>query len=161
MKSGVRLASVGYKDKKLNDVRWPSEIGPEGYVNDPTLPNEMQVFTDYWFIEIPLAVRYEFSSPKLSPFIELGISPSYYLTTRTKTETELYTNVDSNRGFNSDFSNVHMVGVASVGVNYNINSKFQFFGQATFRRHFTRLVEAPVSEHLYNYGTEFGVRMRI
>ena len=162
IKTGVRLANVGYKHQKVEGIRWPSEITPEGFMDDPTLPNIMQAFTNYSFIEVPLALRYEFNSTKFSPFVEMGVSPSYYLTTRIKTVTEIDSKVETYRGFNaSEFSNIHMVGVASVGTNYNLISTFQLFGQVAYRYHFTRLVEAPITEHLYNYGVELGVRMGI
>ena len=161
LKTGIRLASVGYADEKRTDLRWPSEIGPNGYVFDPTLPHEMQLIYDYWFLEIPLIGRYEFSNKKFSPFVEAGISPSYYLTTKTKTITDLDTNTTSQRGGNGSYSNLHLVGVIAVGANYSINEKFQLFGQGTYRRHFTKLVDAPIRGYLYNYGFEFGVRRKI
>ena len=158
LKTGIRLASVGYKGEKLTDLRWPSEIGSSGYMLDPSLPHEMQLVYDFWFIEIPLAGRIEFSDKKLSPFIEVGVSPSYYLSSRTKSITDLETTTTSQRGGNSPYSNLHLVGVISLGTNYSINDKMQIFGQATYRRHMTRLVDAPIQEYLFNYGMELGVR---
>ena len=161
LKTGIRLASVGYKDAKKIDLRWPSEIGPNGYMFDPSLPHSLQLSRDYWFIEIPVAARFEFSNKKFSPFIELGVSPSVYLTTRTKTVTDIGTDVTYQKGGTADYNNMHLVGFTSFGVNYSLNEKFQLFGQGIYRYHFTKLVDAPISEHLYNYGLEVGVRRRL
>jgi len=163
IKSGVRLASVGYKGEKLEDLRWPSEITNEGYMPDPSLPSELQQFYDFWFLEIPIIARYEFNAKQFAPFLEIGISPSIYLTSRTKSVTNLSTDVTYRRGDNvNDYSNIHLVGTAAVGANYNLSARYQVFGQATFRRHFTSLVNnTSIDEFLYNGGIEFGVRLRI
>ena len=125
------------------------------------LPHSLQLSRDYWFIEIPVAARFEFSNKKFSPFIELGVSPSVYLTTRTKTVTDIGTDVTYQKGGTADYNNMHLVGFTSFGVNYSLNDKFQLFGQGIYRYHFTKLVDAPISEHLYNYGLEVGVRRRL
>jgi len=161
LKSGIRLASVGYKGEKQTDLRWPSEISQEGYMYDPSLFHELQLVYNYWFIEVPLVARYEFSSKKFSPFLEAGVSPSYYLTTRTTTITDLGTSTTSMRGGNSPFTNLHLVGVLSLGANYDITDQMQLFGQVIYRRHFSKLVVAPIQEYLYNYGLEFGIRLGI
>lgn len=161
LKTGLRLASVGYKGEKQTDLRWPSEIGPWGYQYDPSLPHEMQLIYDYWFLEIPLAGRYVFLDKKFSPFIEVGISPSYYLTTKTKTITDIGNSTSFSRGGNSPFTNLHLVGVLSLGSNFTVNEKMQLFGQATYRRHLSKLVNASIKEYLYNIGMELGLRWKI
>lgn len=161
LKTGIRLASVGYEDEKKTDLRWPSEIGPNGYVFDPSLPHEIQLTHNYWFLEIPLALRFEFTNKKFSPFIESGISPSVYLTTRTTSVTDIGTDVTYQKNGTSDFTSMHLVGMVSIGTNFTVNEKFQLFGQATYRYHLTKLADAPIEEHLYNYGIEIGVRRSI
>jgi len=161
LKSGIRLASVGYKGGVKDDLRWPSEIGPNGYMPDPSLPKQIQQIYDYRFLEIPIIGRYEFSNKRFTPFIELGISPSYYLTTRITSITDLGTSTISKRGGVSTNKNLHFVSVASIGGNYLINNSIQVFGQLAYRYHLTNLYDAPVTKHLYNYGLEIGVRKRI
>jgi len=161
LKTGIRLASVGYKFEKMTDLRWPSEIGPNGYMFDPSLPHELELIQDYWFIEIPVAARFELSKKKFAPFIEMGVSPSIYMTTRTKTITDIDSKTTTQRGGTGDYNNMHLVGFTSFGVNYSLNDKFQLFGQGIYRYHFTKLVDAPIAENLYNYGLEIGVRRRL
>ena len=161
LKTGIRLASVGYKDEKKTDLRWPSEIGPNGYMFDPSLPHELQLIRDYWFLEIPVAARFEITKKKFSPFLEFGVSPTVYISTRTKQITDIDTKVTYQRGGTSDYNNVHLVGFASLGVNYSLNDKFQLFGQGIYRYHLTKLIDAPIEENLYNYGVEVGVRRRL
>lgn len=162
LRTGLRFASVGYKGEKNTDLRWPNQHdGNGGLVVDPTLPRELQLIYDYWFTEIPIVARYEISKEKLSPFVEIGLSPSIYMTTRTISRTDIGNNSDFNNGHAHKFNRVHFVGFISLGLNYTISDKLQFFGQPAFRYHFTRLVDAPINEHLVNYGVEFGIRCKI
>lgn len=162
LRTGLRLASVGYKGEKNNDLRWPSEHdGNGGWVADPTLPHELQLVYDYWFVEMPIVGRFEKDQMKISPFIELGILPSYYMTTRTTQKTDIGTDSDFQSGDVHNFNRVHFVGFVSFGMNYSLNDNLQFYGQPAFRYHFTKLADAPISEHLLNYGVEFGIRSKI
>jgi hypothetical protein len=163
LKTGIRLASVGHKDKKQTGLRYASEfVAPGVWVPDPSLPHEVQFISDYWFIEIPLAGRFEFSDKKIAPFLELSVAPSVYITTRNKTITDLWTSVDFyDQADSYDFNRFHLVGIFSVGVNFTVSEKIQLFGQPTFRYHLTQLADAPIEEHLFNYGIEIGLRRKI
>lgn len=162
LKSGIRLASVGYKGEKKTGLIFPSEIDPtSGVQNDPNLPNEIQFFYDYWFIEIPIIGRYEFNNKKFSPFIEAGISPNIYITSKTKSITDINSSTNFSDQTNSSFNRLNFSANISFGVNYHLSPKWIMFGQPIFRYHFTKLVDAPIKEYLYNFGIEFGARMKI
>jgi len=163
LKTGIRLASVGHKDKKQTGLRYAHEfVAPGVWVPDPSLPHEVQFIRDYWFIEIPLVGRFEFSDRKIAPFLELGVAPSVYITTRGQTVTDLGTSVDFYDQVDAyDFNRFHLVGIFSVGVNFTVSEKIQLFGQPTFRYHLTQLLDVPIEEHLFNYGIEIGVRRKL
>lgn len=162
LKTGIRLASVGYEGEKKTGLRYASEfVTPELWVPDPSLPHEVQFIYDYWFAEIPIIGRFEFADRKVAPFLEFGIAPSVYVTTRTKTVTDLGTDVSFDDGVDAfNFNRFHLVGIFSVGVNFTVSEKMQLFGQPTFRYHLTQLADAAIEEHLFNYGLEIGVRRK-
>jgi len=162
LKTGIRLASVGYKGEKKTGLRYASEfVTPDLWVPDPSLPHEVQFIYDYWFVEIPLVGRYELTNKKIAPFLELGIAPSAYVTTRTKTVTDLGTDVNFQDGVEAfNFNRFHLVGIFSVGVNFSVSEKVQLFGQPTLRYHLTQLADAAIEEHLFNYGIEIGARRK-
>lgn len=162
LKTGLRFASIGYKGEKITGIRWGSEHdGMGGWILDPSLPHEFQLVYDYWFTEIPMAGRFEINRKKLSPFFELGISPSIYLTSRKKTVTDIGKESEVPNGDVQDFNRLHVVGFISFGLNYSLNDTFQLFGQPVFRYHLTQLADAPISEYLLNYGIEIGIRRKI
>ena len=163
LKSGLRLASVGYKGGKITGLVWGSEIDPAmggTGMPDPSLPHEVQFVYNYWFIEVPIIGRYEFEGNKIRPFIEAGISPSIYISSRTTQITDIGRESSFGRQKASSFTNLHWVANISFGINYTLNEKMQFFGQPVYRYHLTKLVDAPIKEYLYNFGLEIGLRKR-
>ncbi len=162
LRTGLQFASVGYKEKKRTGIIWGSEFNDMGeWEPDPSLPHEMQLKINYWFIGVPIAGRYEFSHKKFAPYFELGASPSIYLRTRIKAISDIGTEKETYDGIESDFNRFHVVGFASFGVNYSVNEQYQLFGQPTFRYHLTKLVDAPINEYLYDFGLEIGIRRKI
>ena len=160
LKTGLRLASVGYV-YKTGDIQWGSEHnGNGGYEPDPDLES-IRFSYDYWFMELPIAIRFEKNNNKLSPFLEVGISPSIYLASLltkkldTPKETVLKRENDS-----APINNFQLVSTFAFGANYNYTEKLQLFAQPTFRFHLTQLFRTPIKTHLYSAGLEMGVRWR-
>ncbi len=163
LKTGLRLAFIGYKGENKTGLKWGSEHdGMGGWTPDPTLPHEIQGNYNHWFIEVPIVGRYEFENEKFTPFIEVGLSPYYYLTTKRHIITDIYESTSFERNDFKDFKKIHLVASISCGVNYNLNETTQLFGQPIFRYHLTRLVGgSTLGEYLFNAGVEVGVRKRI
>lgn len=159
LKTGARFARVGYKTGKLTNLRWGSENENGVWVPDPTLPRESQSFNDYLFVDIPLAIRYEFGKKKLRPFAELGVSPYIFVTRISKKVTDLETSTKILRNIGG-FRNFHLTGQLSFGLDYTLNEKWIFFGQPIFRYHFTGLTQGS-QERLYSIGLEFGARLQL
>jgi hypothetical protein len=161
LKSGFRIARVGYVTQNQTDLRWPSEFDPSTgeWTPDPNLPREFQEMTDYIWLEVPLIGRWEWSDGKWRPYLEAGLSPHFYLLTRNKEQTDISISVGVERDQTDELRLFSLVGSFALGVNYQINERWQLFGQPTLRYHFTPLMDdRPIDEHLYNYGIELGTR---
>lgn len=163
LKLGLRGVHISYESFKRTGLLWGSEVeaGLEmgtGPIFDPTLPHEVQYFYDYWFLEIPLAIRYELNKNRWSPFIETGLSPNLYLKSSFKEETDI-----GGRSFNENerVNKIQLVASVSVGVNFAATESLQLFAQPIFRYHLTKLNDFANNEHLYNIGLEIGVRKRL
>ena len=158
LKTGLRLSTIGYKGEKIN-IKWASEYDNMGqWTPDPNLMHELQIVHDYWFAEIPIIGRFEFTDKKLTPFFELGVSPSIYLTRKVKSIKDIGTDVRFENNTITNFNHLHFVGIISFGANYSINEKLQIFGQPILRYHLTKLGDAPIEEYLFQYGIEIGLR---
>ncbi len=159
LKTGLRLAGVGYTLRKLTNLRWPNEQDGNGmYVPDPNLPHEIRFTEDYWFLELPVMARFELGQKRWTPFVEAGVLPSVYLKTRIGQYTDVGNSATFVREDIPGFNNFQMAGSVSFGMNYNLNQQIQFFGQPVFRYYFTKLTDKPVKEHLYSAGMELGCR---
>ena len=117
------------------------------------------MFFNYKFLEIPLVARWEFNGNKLKPFIEFGISPTFYLNTKVIQETDIDRKKIDTANNAEGIALFHLVGLVSCGVNYVLTENIQLFGQPIFRSHLSPLVHnVRVKEYLYNTGLEIGIR---
>lgn len=159
--SGFRLASIGYKDKKLTDFRWASEYDPNTgtWQPDPTLPHESQLKYDNLFLEVPIGFRYVLGNHKLKPYVTFGLSTNIYLITRTKYVTDIGSQTRS--GNSHFFRRINFSANIGVGFEYAVSENYQIFTQPSFRYYFTKLANAPIKEFLYNFGVEVGLRKKL
>ncbi len=162
LKTGLRFATVGYKSKK-QDLIFGDQVLAQLINPDTVITfSSMQLFYNYLFFEVPLIGRYEFNQKKFSPFVELGVAPSFYLKSRNKQVLDGETKILEEDGDLYNYSKIHLVGVLSFGASYQLSDGTQLFAQPTFRYHLTRLVkDVPIKENLWNIGLELGLRKRL
>lgn len=114
---------------------------------------------DHSFLEIPISIRFETSTERFTPFLEVGVSSAFHLLTK-----RTYTNlqgliVETNLDETSHLNTFHILGTAALGINYSLTDKWSLFSQLSFRHHFTPTHKEGTIEHLHNLGLEFGARM--
>jgi hypothetical protein len=150
VKSGLRLAEVGYLLEKRRVV-------PFG--GDPLSPVISKKVLSYYFLEIPLAIRYNFAREKLSFFVEAGMSPNFLLTTRLRDVFDREVTNDNVNVNTEGVKRLQWVGSLSAGINYDLNESWQLFGQPIVRYHLTSTTEKSfLKQNLYSLGVELGVR---
>lgn len=159
LKSGFRFASVGYKSKTQYDLVYPDEYDPVTGepIFQPALPREVRYTYNYWFLEMPVMARWIFSEKKFVPYAEFGFSGIYYLTTRTR-----YTTEHENLVYRleSPVNSIYQVTAnLGVGINVYLGPMSSMFIQPNFRYHLSSTAQAPLREHLFNFGTEIGYRV--
>ena len=159
LKTGFRIAREGFKartdiSRRLGRKITDDMIFPEGFHKEIYGYN-------FWFLEFPIAARFEINKKKLSPFFELGLAPSYYVFSQTRFSTEFGNKSHYFRENNSDFNAFHLLAFASFGYNYSLNENLQLFGQTVFRYHLTSSRAGPVKERLFTAGLELGVRKNL
>jgi hypothetical protein len=155
LKTGLRFASVGYRSAKKELRFGDQHDGSGGF--DETSTRIQQLTIDYFFLEVPIMIRYEWKQEKWSPFFEGGISSSYYLVTRLTTSID---DDDTTRLDNQSDAAIpiYFVANASLGMNYNISEQWQAFGQSIFRFHLNPISNEVIKEYLYSLGLEMGIR---
>lgn len=159
LKSGFRFASVGYTSKTQYNLVFPDEYDPVTGepILQPSLPREVRYTYNYWFLEMPVMARWIFSEKKFVPYAEFGFSGIYYLTTRTRYTTETENLVYR---LESPVNSVYQVTAnLGVGINVYVSPMSNMFVQPNFRYHLSTTAQAPLREHLFNFGVEIGYRV--
>lgn len=156
-KTGLRYAKVGYHSDAQSirigtlTIATTGNGGTIGAFESVRLGNTI----NYKFIEVPLVLRYEFQATAFSPFLEVGLSPHFYLDTGSSRMIK----IDDFEYVN--FNTLQIVGSLSFGVRYQFSERLQVFGQPIFRYHVTDLSDDPEEEHLYGFGVELGIRANL
>jgi len=162
IRTGIQFSSLAYKSAKKTNLIWSGEFEDVGSViEDPSLPKEIQFFRNFLFIDIPVAGRFEFNTKKLSPFVELGISPSVYITTQTKVETDIDTRIEFVDGTNYIFKRINFNGFVSLGLQYAVSDTYRLFVQALSKYYITPFTNAPINERLFKNNIQFGIRRKL
>ena len=156
LKSGVRYVTLSTKESG-EELRWPSEIGPEGWMQDPSLPRFVENFYQRRYIEIPLLIRLQFGRKKLSGFIELGFSPHIYLNTKVSSTTNQVSLSETINETESGARSLRYAFVLGIGVNYNATDRIQIFGQPVIRNYQSRNRNGSGLKP-GNFGIELGLR---
>lgn len=161
LKTGARLAKVGYKTKKQVVFFDNDQTAEPGDENDLDLSFTRQFSYDFLFLEIPIMFRYEFSQKKWTPFVEGGLSTSYYLSTKETLSINEEEVFSESTNQSDAFIPINLVANFSTGLNYNIAEHWQLFGQVVFRYHLNPIVkDGNMKEHLYNLGWAMGMRRK-
>lgn len=162
LKTGLRYVNSGYIISDRNDIKWQSEFDVNGdCVLNPELPHELKLTKSHHFIEVPIMVRQELGTGRLTPFIELGFSPMIYLITRDRTSTEFETTTSARDNTEIGYRRFYYSINFAFGGQYNVSSTSKFFVQPTFRYQAMKLQDVEILEFPYSIGIEFGLRRRL
>ncbi len=161
LKLGARISSVGYVLKNSSLTWGTQHNGMGGWTTDPNLPQSYKLSEDFLFIEIPVTIRYWLNNSNIRMYLESGLYPAIYLTTRQSVKLDEETNTTYERYDFNTFNNLQFVGLFSVGFEKKLKNNNGMFLQPTFRYHLTKMADAQIKENLFNYGMEMGYRISI
>ncbi len=154
LESGLRLLLTGYTQTK--DYQWPSEFAPDGTYT-ASLPDE-RLAINHLFLEIPLVARYLFSTARVTPYAEAGMSANYYLTTGVKERLEGETKKFRDR--NEEVRPLHIALDLAAGVQWSYSARQAVFAQAIVQYLLNGIEKAAENPGL-GYGFQAGWRLRL
>ena len=157
LKTGLDLSSLG-EHLKISELRHSSEfdIYTGAYTLDPSLPHALDLWHNHYFLEIPLVFRLPIGKSG-AYFIETGLSPNFYLSTRTKYKDDLG---ERNTTFSKDTyfpEKVNFALILSFGRDFKLNQSWSFFLQPFFRYQF-HLEKNYADTSFYGFGLDAGLR---
>ena len=162
LKTGLQVSKFGYKYELKNLVD-NSQIDPAtGILLTTTVLISTELSHNYYYLNVPIALRYEFSESKFYPYVELGAVPSYLLSGNSKV---VSSDGNSNQSPLTIYKQFAVILHFGIGLNYRINEELQAFFQPNIRYEVTKSgsspSSSPIAEHAYSIGTEFGLRMSL
>jgi len=154
MKTGLRYSRIGTVEEEfmLNRLSSSADI----------LPCQCSLLSrDKRYFEIPLIARFEFGKSKFSYFMEMGLSPHFYVNTNLSIR-ENPSNITSDammaREIEYGQKRMLMSYVISLGMNFNFSQNYQIFFQPIFQMNSSEVYEIGNIEGNHVIGIEFGLR---
>jgi len=148
-KTGIQFSNKGYKTKNQDLTYIPP---------NPSSPTKAQINYAYQYIGIPLEAKFSFGRSKVRFVSSIGFITNFLLNVKQTNNYE-YSNGKTEKKSQSSksaFNNVDISPIISVGIDYKLNNKIHLFAEPTFRYGVIKTKDAPVTEHLWNAGLNFG-----
>lgn len=156
LKLGLRVMNAGFRSREFNDQFTQLEQdGIDGWFVEPPLTDIYQKTYNFYYIELPVGLRYEIEYRRWKPYAELGIGPAILIGSGTKE----VTNVRIDRSKLDNLQNIQLFGFLSCGLEFEVNDLKSVFFQPIFRYHTTTIQnDGEYEDHLYSIGVEMGLR---
>jgi Outer membrane protein beta-barrel domain len=156
LSGGIQFSKMGYS-ASMDNLIFASDIDP--FSGLPTSAHSLKIYYDIQLIAIPIELRYNFNDNKFSPYLKIGLAPTYNLFSRSKSTLDMEgEQIRINNYLLNHFTAFLQIG---IGGNLQLNDKWQIFAEQTFRYQLTPLRNTGDKIHLYSIGLELGTRMRI
>jgi hypothetical protein len=154
IEAGVQYAQKGYRSKKENLV-WPQP--------SPAFPTTSKFIYNYFFLDIPLQVKYTTGTGNCRFFCSAGLAFNIFLEGEATGIFE-YANGSKDKSTGPATSNENKISLSpllSAGIDYSFKPRMHFRLAPIFRYGITKMIDAPVSERLWNAGLNFGFYYRL
>lgn len=151
LKSGVRVLNPSYRTIQLFSI--DEEFRAELKAADLT---RKRLYTQkYYFLEVPLHIRYVYTFRNCRSFVETGITTQYYLGTILSTNRAGNEEVHKLR---EDIFPLYFSGVLAIGAEYELKNGIPVFIQLITRYQINSIQKGMASERLISLGIEAGTR---
>lgn len=157
---GLRVMNAGFTSGQINDFETQAlQNGDDGWIIEPPLTDQFEKFYKFFYIELPVALRYNFDFVKsVEPYVEFGMGPAFLIGSQTKE----VTNINIVRSKLDDLKVIQYVGFISPGLNFKVRELNSWFVQAIFRCHATPIQNGgEYEDYLYSLGVEVGFRKHL
>ena len=155
LRTGLRLTVLGYRTK-VSGLRWGEQHDGSGGF-DPTLDPSDPLATDGFTRRTDRT----FGSRTWGPYLEAGLLPGAYLTTRTRVDDGTQVDVYYFDEAQDAVRRFQLSAALSLGVARPLSERYDVFVQVNGRYQITALAKGPIKERLYAVGLELGVRRGI
>jgi len=149
LETGLNYSNKGYRTKKIVAITSQPEF------------SHFKISYAHHYIEVPLVLSYIVGKNKLKLISSIGVSMNVLVSSKRKSI--LYYENSSNEIAYSNMNNefvtykkFNLTPTISIGAEYQINAKTSIKVQPTFNYSILKIIDAPISAHLWSSGIQFG-----
>jgi len=159
---GIQYSKKGFQNN-ISGLTFGDMIDPRYgfiYVDPLTEPFIPEKFVDnFYYLEMPIRAIYVMGKKKMRFLASLGLMPGMLV---RSTHDMVGKNLEGNsitRSFNQtdDFKKFLLSPIVSLGLDYKISDKINLSAEPTFRYGVMKLIDAPVSAHLWSAGLNVAI----
>ncbi len=163
---------ITYENQIMNHFKIGADLfyNKKGFSDREVFYTNIKIYQDYEYIStdfsfdnlsLQLKGGYTFGR-RFCGFINLGIVPSYLLSSETTIRTK---DEDLKLNITNEITKFNLAGLIEIGCNFNINNKLNLFSTLSYRNSpFSMIISDYCSFTIYgNYGTtlSFGLKYRL
>lgn len=153
IRSGIQYSQQTFQLKNIDVTSILGEIKGKA---------DVKYFFDY--LEIPVNVNYTFFQKQLSIYAIGGLSINLFISDKSKRKIEFidgHTEEHTGETNWGNFKSPIYATILGFGCKYNLNQKFNVRIEPIFRYSLQPIVDAPIEQHQYSIGGQFGIYMKI
>lgn len=134
-----------------------------GVLGDPSIPTKVEYFYRYNYIDVPVRVLFKIGKSKFKFIPSAGLAMNFFLDTSSKFEAKMPDGSTTTKKFDhgTTFNSMNLSSLISVGINYEINEKFDLSIEPTLRAGILPIADAPVKERFWNAGLNLSFYYRL
>ena len=163
--AGLQFSTFGSKYKS-DALRWGTQHNGEGGF-DPNLPSgetltRVNFRNAYFYLEMPLGVRYFLTQGKVKFFVQPTLSPALFLTRRTDSELIFSDRPNEQETSSGSFINrrsLNLYAALGAGIEFPLSGKLslQLMPQASMQA-FSAAKNSTTGSRLYSVGLRAGLK---
>jgi hypothetical protein len=152
--SGIVFSRSGYK------ANFDKFIFPQNSQNDPDLPTSSNAADNFYYLSIPVLAHMSFGQKKLKFVTSLGGGLNYLLAAQGVSKLS-GPKGDTRSTYNrtEEFNRFNFTPQISAGISYDMTEKMQLKILPTFRYGIVRIIDAPITGHLWSAGLNVGLNI--
>jgi hypothetical protein len=149
LETGVLFSDRGEKTEELD------LIGMDTVFN---YPSKARFIYHYQYLDVPVKINIYLLRSNLSIFVSGGVSANFLLNEFSRVKGEKSDGSEFEEKTESDqLEPFNLQVLIGAGIDYELSEKFSIRFEPVFRRSVMSIVDAPIRQYPYSFGTNFAI----
>ncbi len=156
----VQYTNRGYQTV-MDNLTYGNMTDPRtGFIYDTAVevPTAITIVDHFHSLDLPIKAQYFFGHKKMKGIVGIGCAMSVLIRTNStviKTMKDGSVQRDKSEG-TGDFNSLNVFPMVSAGVDWTVNDKSSIRFEPIARYGALKIIDAPITEHLWSYGLQIG-----